>query len=233
MLGIGSEIAHRREAQARHHRILHYINVFVDLSRMEAAIQMDVPVAGRELAGDGLRELPFGARNDLPLAVARVAHRQHVPRVVRCGRGILDSADAAGDQVSQRNLRHLFRGHKIAAQQSGNCLSVFFRDWRVKFQRIDIWRVPLPTEAHKGKAFAKKPRVSGVVGGIPIAAVDEREDATVSAVRILQEHRAVPFMRILRTDRDQVGREFHFTIVQIDCVAKINNALVVRIRNRD
>ena len=132
VFGIGSEIAHRREAQARHDGVFDHVHVFVDLSRMEAAIQMDVPVAGRELSVDGVRKLPLGARNDRPLTVARVTNRQHVARVVRCRDGILDSADAAGDQVSQRNLGHLFRGHKIAAQQAGNRLSFFFRDRRVE-----------------------------------------------------------------------------------------------------
>ena len=64
MLGIGRKVADGGEATAGHDRVGDNVNVFVNLARLKAAVQMNMPVAGDELAVDGVGELPFGARND-------------------------------------------------------------------------------------------------------------------------------------------------------------------------
>ena len=49
VLGIGSKVAYGSEAAAGHDRVGDHINVFVNLPWLEAAVQVDVPVAGKSL----------------------------------------------------------------------------------------------------------------------------------------------------------------------------------------
>jgi len=48
---------------------------------------------------------------------------------------------------------------------------------------------------------------------ILISAINQREDARMAAVGILQQQRAVALGRVLGTDCDEVSGEFHFAIL--------------------
>ena len=89
--------------------------------------------------------------------------------------------------------------------------------------------VPLPAQAHDGETVAQEPCVPGIGGEIPVAAVDEREDAATATIRDFEKQRAVALVSIFRADGDEVGGELDFAVFQIDRVAEIDDALVVRI----
>ena len=62
MFGIGRKVADRSKAPAGHDGIGDDVNVFINLARLKAAVEMDISVARDEFAVDGLRELPLRAR---------------------------------------------------------------------------------------------------------------------------------------------------------------------------
>ena len=164
------------------------------------------------------------------LRLARVAHREHIARVVRGGNRILDPTDVAHDEVSERNLRHRLRGHQIAAQQAGDGLSVFFRDRGAKNRRASG---ACASHCHPRLTIVKPLRSSHAspasCGEIPVAAIDEGENAAASAVGNFQQHRAVALVRVLRADGNEVGGKFDLAVLQVHGVAQIDDALVVRI----
>ncbi len=188
MFGIRSEITDGSKAQARDDWIGNHVDIFIDLAWMKAAVEMDEAVAGRELAIDGVRESPLRARNDGAQRLARVAHRQHIARIVRRSHRILSSAHASGDPVTKRDFCHLLRRHEIAAQQAGDRLSIFPGDGNIEVQGVTARGVPLPAKAREGEAVAQQPPIARVLGGIPVAAIDEGKDAAITAVRIFQKH---------------------------------------------
>jgi hypothetical protein len=51
------------------------------------------------------------------------------------------------------------------------------------------------------------------------------------AVRTLQQHRAIPLARILRSDRKEVRRELDRAVLQIDRIRKVDDPLVTRAVN--
>ena len=54
----------------------------------------------------------------------------------------------------------------------------------------------------------------------------------MTAVGNFEHHRTVALVRILRADGNEVRREFHFAVLQVHRVVEIDDALVVRILNR-
>ena len=90
--------------------------------------------------------------------------------------------------------------------------------------------VPLPTQAHDGEAITEQPRVAGIGGKIDIPAIDERENAGMSAVGNLKKKRTVGFLRVLGTGGDKVGREFHFAVFQVRGVGKVDDQMCIRDR---
>src|SRR5580700_4504599 len=87
MLGVGSEVTDGCKAPSGHHRVSDHIHVFVDLSWLEPAVQVNKPVCRDELAIDSMRELPLRAGNDTPRSIARIADREHIARIIRRGNG--------------------------------------------------------------------------------------------------------------------------------------------------
>lgn len=81
MLGIRGEIAYGGKTSASHYGVGDDINVFVDLSLLKAAVQMNIPVTGNEFAIDGLRELPLNPGNVRALPVARIPDRKRIARI--------------------------------------------------------------------------------------------------------------------------------------------------------
>ena len=124
MLGVGREVANGGEASAGHNRIGNDIDVLVNPAGLKAAIEMNVSIAGRELAVHHVRELPLSAWNHGTLGVARITNSKHIARIVRRGDRVFRPADVALDQVSQRNLRHRLVWHKIAAKQARDGLAL-------------------------------------------------------------------------------------------------------------
>jgi hypothetical protein len=94
-----------------------------------------------------------------------------------------------------------------------------------------LWASHLPAEAYDGIAVAQKPRVSGVVGKVDVAAVHESENAGMAPIGSFEEERAVAFVGVLGADCDEAGGELHFALFKVDCVTKIHDWLVVRIGN--
>ena len=101
MLGVGREVANSGEASAGHHRIRNHVSVLVDFAGLKAAIEMNVSIAGRELAIHHMRELPSGAWDHGALRVARIANGEHIAGIVGRGDRVFRSADVALDQVAQ------------------------------------------------------------------------------------------------------------------------------------
>ena len=66
---------------------------------------------------------------------------------------------------------------------------------------------------------------------IPVAAVDQPDDARAPAVRHFQQHRTVSLVRILRPHGDEVRRKLDLAILQVHRFVEINDAPVVRIRH--
>ena len=54
----------------------------------------------------------------------------------------------------------------------------------------------------------------------------------LAAVGNFQQQRSVGLCEIFRANGDKVSGEFNFAVLQVHCVAQINDALVVRIRYR-
>ena len=230
VLGIGSKVTYGREASAGHDRVGDDIDVFVNLSGLEAAVQVNKPICRDELAIDGMRELPLGARNEGAPPITRVADREHVSRIIRARQPGYSIPPRWPSIRCPRGISGItFDRHQIAAQQAGDGLSVFFRDRGKKSQGARRLRIPLPPEAHDGVAVAQQPGVACVVGQILIAAVDQRENACIAAIGDLQKHGAIAQVGILRTDSDEVRGELDFAVLQVDRVAEIDDALVVRI----
>ena len=87
----------------------------------------------------------------------------------------------------------------------------------------------MPAEAHDSEPVAEQPRISWVFREIPVAAVDQRDNAPPPAVGDFQKHRTVTLFRVLRTDGVEVGRELDLSVLEIHRVAEIDDAEVVRI----
>ena len=75
--------------------------------------------------------------------------------------------------------------------------------------------------------MAQEPAVPGVVAQILSAAIDQRENTRVTAVRHFQQHCAVAVRRILGTDGHEIGPELDFTVLEIDGVLQIHDAPIV------
>jgi len=89
--------------------------------------------------------------------------------------------------------------------------------------------VGLPAEADDGEAVAEKPRVTGVVLDVPVAAINERDDAAAAAVGVFKEQRAVAAVRIFGANGDEVGGELDFAVAEVDGVFEIDDGGVVGI----
>src|SRR5258707_3132324 len=70
MLGVGREVANDGETASGYNRIGDDVNVFVDFAWLESAVQVNVPIARRELAVNRVRELPFGSGDNRAFGVA-------------------------------------------------------------------------------------------------------------------------------------------------------------------
>ena len=124
------------------------------------------------------------------------------------------------------------RRHQIAAQKTGNRLAIFLGDRGIEPEGVSTVSVPLPAKAHNGETVTEEPRVSHIAGEVPVATVDQANNAALPPVGDFQKHRAVAFVSILGADGDEAGRELDFAVFQVHCVAQIDDALIVRIGNR-
>ncbi len=97
MLRVGGEVAHSRKTQSGDDRISNDVNVFVNFSGLEASLEMDIAVAGSQLAIHRMRELPIGPANYSSWSIARFPHREHVTGIFRHGHRIFGTTDLAGD----------------------------------------------------------------------------------------------------------------------------------------
>jgi len=231
VLSVGSEVADGGEAESGDDGVLHDVDVFVDFSGLKAAIEMDVAIAGYKFAIESLRKLPFGAGDDGSFRISGIADRENVAGIVGSRDRIFHAADVAGDQVAQGNFELDSGGHKIAAEKSGNRLTVFFGYGGIELERVVATGVPLPAKTDDGETMAQEPGISGVVGEIPFAAVNQSDDAAVTAVGNFQKQRAVTFVSVLGADGDEVGGEFDLAIVEIDGVTEIDDSDVMGIRD--
>jgi len=82
----------------------------------------------------------------------------------------------------------------------------------VKAERVVAGGVCLPAEADDCEAVAKEPGIAAIVLYVPVAAIDEGDDAAATAVWIFEKQRAVATMRIFGPDGDEVGGELDFAV---------------------
>ena len=232
VLGIGRKIAYDGEAGPGYDRVSDNINVFVYFAGLKTTVQVDISVAQGELAIHGMSELPLRARNEGTLAVSGVPDRQHIEGIVRCGDRVFKPADITENKVSQRNLRHHPRGHQIATQQTGDGLSIFFRDRRRETQCVGTVSIPLPTEAHDGEAVTQQPSISRVALKIEVPTIRKSNNACATAVGHLQKQRAIAPLCVLRADGNEVGRDLDLAVHQGHSVAEIDDPQVVWIGQR-
>ncbi len=78
VLGVGGEVADSSESAAGNDGIGDDVNIFVDLARLKAAVEVDMAGARDEFSIDGVRKLPLRAGNNRALGPARIAHREDV-----------------------------------------------------------------------------------------------------------------------------------------------------------
>ena len=111
-------------------------------------------------------------------------------------------------------------------------LAMILRNRGVQAKSVGAGSIPLPAERDHGKAVAQQPAIAGAMRQVFITAIDQREDAGVAAVGILQKQRAVALGRIFGPDCDEVRGEFHLAIAQIDRIRQIDDALVMNVGDR-
>src|SRR5579871_354249 len=102
MFRIRREVANCRESHPGNDRIGDHVDVFVNLSRVKSAIEMNVAIARRELARYRLSELPLRPWDHRTWSLARIANCQHIARIFRRSNGILNPADVSGNKMPQR-----------------------------------------------------------------------------------------------------------------------------------
>ena len=212
---VGSEVAHRGEAQPGNHRVAGHVDVFVNPAGLKPSVEMDMPVAGNEFAVHRVGEAPLRAWDHGPFRFARVPHCKLVPWILRVGDGIFAAAQVADDKVSERNFLHHLRRHEVAAEQPTDRLPLVPRDRRVKTQRALAGSIPLPSERYHAVAVAQQPSVSGVVRSVPVAAIDQADDACPAAVRDLEQQGTITLAGILGPQGHEVGGELDLSVVQV------------------
>ena len=131
--------------------------------------------------------------------------------------------------MAEGDLRENFRRHEISAQEAGDGVAVVFCDGREEAERAWAGRVPLPAEGNDGVAVAQQPRVAGVVGKVPVAAVDERDHAPAAAIGHFKNHGAVAFVCVFWAHGDEFRGELDFAVFEVDGVGQIDDLLVVGI----
>ena len=233
VLGIGGEVANRGEAAAGDDGVGDDINVFVNLARLKTAVQMDMPVAGCEFAVDGVGKLPFGAGND-----GALSHRES-RRTVSTLRG--SSGAATGYSVPpmlpMMRCPSGISGIIVEGMRSprSSPVMVFPFSFAIGAKNRSA---SAPSASHcQPRLTMVKPLRSSQASPASVARSQSppstrASDAPAPAVGNFQKHRAVALARVLRTDGDEVGREFDLAVFQVHRVAEIDDALVVRIGHR-
>ena len=229
VLGIGGEVTDGGEAPAGNDRIGDHVNVFVDLSGLKSPFRWMCRSLATILPSTVWANCHSvrGMTVRFPLRESRTVSRLRVSSGAATGYSVPPILPRMRCPSGISGMS--FRGHQIAAQQAGDGLSVVFGDRGKESQRIGPIRIPLPAQAHDGKAVAQQPGVSGIAGEVLVAAIDQRENARAASVRDFQKHRAVALVRVLGANRNEVGGELDLAIFQVDRVAEIDDALVVRI----
>src|SRR5579871_856413 len=112
---VRGEVADGGEPEACHDGIGRYVDILVELARLEPGIEVDITIAGNEPAVLGPGKLPLCTGHELTRSIARVTDGQHVPRIVGVGDGIFAPTHRADDQVAKRYLAHGLPRRQIAA----------------------------------------------------------------------------------------------------------------------
>jgi len=151
VLHIGSKVAEGSKPQTRHNRICGNVDIFVDLSRLKSSVQMNKLVAGNEFAVDDVRKLPIAAWNDRSRPAARVAHGEHIARIVGNRNRVFDAANMPRDEVPEG-----ISGAACESMRSPRNKPVIVFPLLAQLARTAAMRwpgcVPLPTEAHYSKS---------------------------------------------------------------------------------
>ncbi len=216
-LEIGREVARRHEAEAGDDGILCPVDHFVDLPRLEASREMDKPRVGHRLAIHDAGKLPVLARDQPAAGQRRLAHGQHVGRIVGIGHRILGAADGAGDDVRQWMLFHLLGHHEIRAHQARDGRAIRRAgDRRVEPQGAGILRrVKLPADPDQGHPAAQQKLVAEFLRRrrvrCSLGALKQAHDAFAAAIRDFHQRSAAAARRIFRPQDVNVGGKLDFS----------------------
>src|SRR5690348_6725006 len=103
---------------------------------------MNEAIARLQFAIDGVSELPLLPRDRRSRRFAPVPHGENVLRIIRIRNGIFGPTDSSAGEMAERNFLECLRQNQIAAQQTGDCLSLLLRSRCVKLEPIS--GIPLP-----------------------------------------------------------------------------------------
>ncbi len=91
----------------------------------------------------------------------------------------------------------------------------------------------MPPDADNRIAVAQQPRVSRVIGQVPVTAINNADNARASAVRNLQQQRAIALAQVFRTHRNKIRGKLYFAIFEIHAFVEVDDASIAGIRNGD
>ena len=208
------EVPDARRTETHQRRVVGAVHHLVDPLRLETALQVDRAVVGHHRAALDPPEAPLVARNDLPLVLDPVPHRQHVLGVVR----ILDPVGPVV-AVGQRVVVDSGPDHEVGPHQSldGGAVRVG-RDRRVHPhpQRVVVGNVPLPAQPEQRESVAHEEPVAEVRLGrrseAPLGHVEVAEHPLPPTVVHLVQQGAPALLHHLRADQVEVGGHLHLPV---------------------
>ena len=199
VLEVGNKIAHRGQTGAHQGRVGGGVDDFVDLARLEAALEADGGVAG---------EAPGRARQEAAGRVDVVALGELVRRAFRIGHAIALAAEGADDDVAEGMLVLPGGDDEVRAHQAAH--PPRHRSFETQTVGL-VAHVELPAEPSEGVAAAKEEivprRIRGEAETSPVR--DLEMENVVAARGRLQQHQVRHHLRLRDLvdvgDREVVG----------------------------
>ena len=206
---VRDHVAHGRGTHAHDGRILRFVNDFVDLAGLEAAVEIHARQVGHDLSIRETRELPVAPRDEAARALDRVAHAQGVGRIVRVGHGIRGVV-----AIGERRVECGLRDDHLAADDAHERRPVVGGNRRIDMdEAVTHRRIELPPHPQQREALLHQEAVAHVRvrRGIqaPVGVVVEAEHALAAAIRDFVQHGAVAAPDLFRLDQIEVRRELH------------------------
>ena len=218
---VADEVAHRDMAEPEHQRVAPGVDQLVDPARLEALLDIEVPVGRMDADLSALVVLSFAAldhgegpvgRGDLDALAVGIASpgQSRLCRVERDGRMAPRRRAARKRQpVGAGGGDGVFLQHR-----AGDRFAVFGRDGKGhQHAAVARHQVALPRAPHHGVAASEQEAVARmrqrvrVVGARPV--VEELQHPHVAAVAKVVEQALVAARRVGRLQDHEIGGEFH------------------------